>query len=250
MTSPVHLDTGARALGALPPDERAAFDAHLDGCDSCAGELAEFRQTTALLAAAVAVRPPDSLRDSVMRAVAMTPQLPPVTLPAAADAERPGDPVVAGHWTRGQWYRRPWTVVAAAVIAAAIAAGALIATRPGAPGPAEAAQQCVQLAPDAEVMRPTVGSGGSVTLSMSCGAAVVRLAAMPDLPSGMGYQLWVMAGDRARSAGMMPGRDTAAHTFTLTDVTAADTGIGISVEPVSGSKAPTTGPVWMVPLSG
>jgi anti-sigma factor RsiW len=252
MNSPVHLDTGARALGALPPDEQAAFDAHLAGCDACADELAEFRQTTALLGAAVAIRPPDSLHDSVMRAIAITPQLPPVTTsggPLPIGDDPTVRPLRSGR-RADRWYRRPWTVAAAVVVAAAIAAAVVIGTRPPGPGPTEAAQQCVQKATDTRVLQPSVGSGGSVALSMSCRAAVVHMATMPDLPSGKAYQLWVLAGNQARSAGMVSDQENAAGTITVTDVTQADTGIGVSVEPASGSEAPTTQPVWVVTLTG
>jgi hypothetical protein len=251
MSSPLHLDTGARALGALPPDERAAFDAHLAGCDACADELAEFLQTTALLGAASAIRPPDSLHDSVMRAIAITPQLPPVTASGGLQPipDDSADLTTQPGRRANRWYRRPWAIAAAAVLAAAIAAAVLIGTRPAGPGPTQAARQCVQQATDARVLRPSVGSGGSVTLSMSCRAAVIHMAAMPNPPSGKAYQLWVMAGDQARSAGMVSAQENTAGTITVTGVTSADTGIGVSVEPAGGSKAPTTQPVWVVPLS-
>lgn len=252
MNSPVHLDTGASALGALPPGEQAAFDAHLAGCDACADELAGFLQTTALLGAAVAIRPPDSLHDRVMRAIAITPQLPPATASGAPQptADDPAArPLHAGR-RADRWYRRPWSVAVAVVAAAAIAAALVIGTRPPGPGPTEAAQQCVQQATDTRVLQPSVGSGGSVTLSMSCRAAVVQMATMPNLPSGKAYQLWVMTGNQARSAGMVSDRENAAGTITVTDVSPADTGIGVSVEPASGSEAPTTQPIWVVPLTG
>jgi len=59
-----------------------------------------------------------------------------------------------------------------------------------------------------------------------------------------------MTGNQARSAGMVSDRENAAGTITVTDVSPADTGIGVSVEPASGSEAPTTQPIWVVPLTG
>lgn len=54
MTTPIHLDTAARALDALPRGEADEFDAHLADCDTCATEYQEFLATAAMLAAAVA----------------------------------------------------------------------------------------------------------------------------------------------------------------------------------------------------
>jgi len=38
------------ALGALAPDERARFEAHLAECAACRGEVRELREVTVLLA--------------------------------------------------------------------------------------------------------------------------------------------------------------------------------------------------------
>ncbi|SOC47910.1 Putative zinc-finger [Blastococcus aggregatus] len=50
MTCPEAVDgLGAYVLGALDPDERAAVEAHLRTCPSCAAQLAEFSPLPALL---------------------------------------------------------------------------------------------------------------------------------------------------------------------------------------------------------
>src|SRR6201996_105818 len=43
------LSLGAYALGALPPDERAAIAAHIEGCPECRAELRELEGVAALL---------------------------------------------------------------------------------------------------------------------------------------------------------------------------------------------------------
>jgi hypothetical protein len=62
------LSLGAYALGDLPPDERAAMSAHIDGCAECRTELRELEGVAALLPLAdparieqPAVRPPADL---------------------------------------------------------------------------------------------------------------------------------------------------------------------------------------------
>jgi hypothetical protein len=59
--------------GELSDDERAAIDAHLDGCTGCRSELAELQQTRALARQALAADdqpPPTSLHEAILRAAA------------------------------------------------------------------------------------------------------------------------------------------------------------------------------------
>jgi anti-sigma factor RsiW len=73
----------AYALGALDEDERREVEAHLEECDECAQlarELAEVAHRLPLaLAAASPLRPPASLKERVLGAVA----------PAASRVVRP-----------------------------------------------------------------------------------------------------------------------------------------------------------------
>ena len=56
------------ALGALDPEERARFEAHLAECAVCRGEVQSLREVTALLAnTAPAAAPPAALRDRILR---------------------------------------------------------------------------------------------------------------------------------------------------------------------------------------
>lgn len=186
----------------------------------------------------------------MLRAAAVTPQLPPPAdlteagpehLPAGGiDVPRPA----------GRWWRRPLVLTAAAVAAMVIAGGVIWVTRPAGPTPEQAAAQCVAAATDAQVRRPSVGSGGSVTMARSCDAAVVRVAAMPELPSDRTYQLWVMAGSAARSVALVTPQGNGAGQIVITGIAPSDTDIGVSVEPAGGSATPTTTPIWVVPIGG
>ncbi|WP_029136940.1 anti-sigma factor [Nakamurella lactea] len=245
MNAQLHVDTGARALDALLPAEAAAFDRHLDTCPSCATEYGEFTETVALLGSAVAVEPPPSLHVSLMRLIAITPQAPPPAAePDPASSEPPGR---AERVDRPRWYRRPPTLLAAVIIAVALIAGGVVVASQGTSGP-PTAEVCVQRAADARVIAPDVGAGGSVRYAPSCHAAVVTTPKMPKLAAGNDYQLWVMAGDDAVSAGLVSA--SATPSSVVVPVAAADTAVGVSVEPSGGSRTPTTDPIWVVPLTG
>jgi anti-sigma factor RsiW len=56
--------------GDLSLGKRALFDAHLDACVDCSGELSEMRGTIALLRRLPTSEPPANLADNVMRRLA------------------------------------------------------------------------------------------------------------------------------------------------------------------------------------
>ena len=66
MTESIHLLTGAYAVDALDPDERAEFEGHLDGCADCRDELTGLIETAARLGSAAAITPPASLKAAVL----------------------------------------------------------------------------------------------------------------------------------------------------------------------------------------
>jgi anti-sigma factor RsiW len=77
----LHVLTGAYAGGALCGDEQDHFVEHLTRCPSCAVEVQELLETTALLGVAVACPAPAGLRRAVFAEAARTRQLPPVVTP-------------------------------------------------------------------------------------------------------------------------------------------------------------------------
>ena len=75
--SDVHKLTGAYAVDALDDLERARFEKHLAECEDCRAEVAELRETAALLAEATATPPPAALRESVLAGISQVRPLPP-----------------------------------------------------------------------------------------------------------------------------------------------------------------------------
>ena len=265
MTTDQHLDTGAMALGALPTDEAEALRGHLDDCPTCSAELVGFLQTAALLGSAVANTPPASLRRSLLEAISITPQLPPLPVPRAdadaapgragafgvgGSADRAAGPVGADSPARARaaqaWYRRPQMLLAAAVAAIALAAGiTFVAVRSSS---TSTQASCVQSANDRTSVAPKVGSGGAV-YAASCAEATVSPAGLPAPPAGRVYQLWVLRGTSARSVGVLsvsPGGSIDPKTAA---VQPGDTAAAISIENAPGPAAtPSKDIVWQAPL--
>lgn len=72
MADDVHTLTGVYALDALPADERAEFESHLERCAACRQEVQEFHAVCADLALLAEEAPPPSLRSEVLEVGAGT----------------------------------------------------------------------------------------------------------------------------------------------------------------------------------
>ena len=67
--SELHPDAAGWALGALDPDDAAAFETHLQDCAECQATVAEFQEMArALKSAAPAVEPPPDLESKTLAA--------------------------------------------------------------------------------------------------------------------------------------------------------------------------------------
>lgn len=262
----MHLDTGALALGALPPEELAAVDEHLDTCESCRLELAGFRQTVTLLAAVSAEIPPASLRRSVLAAIAVTPQQPPAHRPAPTAVT--GIPVTGRHRAPDDaapteappdnvrhlrpWYRRPaaWIAAAAAVV---VIGGGVVAVNQfrGQQQVAQTPEQCVAGAADRTELTPASGQG-AVTYSPSCAAVTVDVGGLPALPDDRTYQLWALSDQPdvpPRSLGLLPQAADGQSQVVTQPTRPGEVAVAITAEPGQGSATPTLPIVWMTELT-
>ena len=261
MTSPLHLDTGAIALDAVPGDEVAEARSHIDTCEACSAELVGFLETAALLGAAVAETPPPSLRRSVMERIAVTAQLPPLTAPArhAAPESTPVAPVSDGTsdaenvvQLRRPWYRRASPLIAAAVAAVVIGGGAVVVVnnmQDQGQQTAQTLEQCVATASDKKVLIPDAGQG-AVTFAPSCGAATLDVSGLPDLPDDQTYQLWALAGETVapRSLGLLPDASAGNPQLITAETEPGENTVAITAEPAGGSSGPTLPILWMTKL--
>ncbi|MFD7031600.1 anti-sigma factor domain-containing protein [Streptomyces sp. NPDC059917] len=244
-----HGAAGAYVLHALDPAERAAFEAHLETCPTCAHEVRELSGTAARLALAVAVPPPPELREAVLRRIRA--EGPPVRTPApgSASAHRRA-PGRSTGWTR-------WAL--AACLAGAVGLGGLAlwqyqraetAVRAARTERARDADLTgILSAPDARLATGRLAPGGAtgtVVLSRERDRAAFVGAGMAAPPAGRVYQLWFAdpAGSM-RPAGLMdPARPDAPAL--LAGPVGAATGVGVTLEPAGGSPAPTSPPLMVL----
>jgi anti-sigma-K factor RskA len=233
----VHTLAGAFALDAVTDIERAGFHRHLAQCESCVQEVAELTETASRLGGADWATPPPRLRDAVLAEVARTRQVSGArgASPRADDAVR-------------RWRRFAAAAVAAAVVGVA-GIGAVWVVQEGRVG--DATQQAEQLreerarinavlaADDVVVRSGRVSGGGTVTVALSPARddGVVMLDDLATPPEGKVYQLWLITGGSAASAGVLAAGQHEG-TAPLDRVSGADT-LGVTLEPTGGSDRPT-----------
>ncbi|MCA1229484.1 MULTISPECIES: anti-sigma factor domain-containing protein [unclassified Saccharopolyspora] len=246
--------TGAYAVDALPDDERAEFEAHLDSCEDCTQEVQELREAAARLGSAEQSAPPEALKQRVLAEIAQTRQDPPPPADLAGHA--------AKRRRRYSWATR-LSVAAAAVGVALAAVFGVVAVRAQqeldaardrmtAAGTRGAEISAVLQAPDARVINTPGPEGMRATtvLSHAQGKAMFMATGMAPPPADRAYQVWfIEPGGSATSAGMLTAAG-ADDTEPLIAAMPPDTAqLGVTVEPEGGSPAPTTTPILMLPTT-
>jgi len=222
MSSDLHHLGAAYALNALEPHERRSYEGHYPTCDICAAEVSAFRETAAELAAAVAAEPPTDLKAAVMAEIGSTRQMSPSTGPRDELAAR-----------RGMGRALP-AVAALIALVVGLAAGLLLQRDSG------SGVDSV-LAADDVVLVDLAGEAGTVLLAWSAdrGEVAVVATGLPELASGLGYQLWLIDDD-----GVVPSRVLEVSSGAVSAAFGAPEGVplawGITVEPLAGSNEPTT----------
>ncbi len=230
MEAGIHQLTAGYALDALDPEDRRAYEAHLEGCADCRDELARmWRTSEALAIAATGPEPPAALRDRVLAAVRDEPQ---VVVPLAQRRSRAVPALGA---------------LAAAAAVAAIAVGLWGASVSRDLDDArtalerERAAATVLADPDARSVALQEGEGRLVV--GADGRAVLVLDDLGPAPAGKTYELWIVTqGEDPERAGLFPGEDGR-------DVVAVDGTVDagqvvlVTVEPEGGVDAPTSEPI-------
>jgi len=233
MTTDLHSLLAPYALDALDPHERARFEAHLDECADCRGELGGFLATAARIGEAESHEPPADLRERLLGAVSSIPQERPVV---TALAQR-----------RGLRRALPRMAAAAALVVGIVGVGGYVVER----GEANDERQqnvaitSVLAAPDASTTSQSFEGGGNLRLISSAtqDAAIVVANDLPALKDDKVYQVWMIKGSAPSSQGTFE----TSGTMVMKDMADADQ-LAITVEPAGGSKQPTTTPIVTVPV--
>lgn len=235
---------GAYAVHAVDASERAAVEELVAADPEAARQLADLTAVAAILGDAVAADPPPALRDAVLSAVATTPQVG----PRHAAAESPSIPDVETPVTDLASRRRPrrtqWLAIAAAVVVGAAIPTAIAVQQAQRANEVEEQQQALAdllTDPSAVVVHGTLDGGGTATAVMTDSQALVSASDLPDPGDEHVYQLWVVSGDEAASAGILA--DAGGSARALTDDFSPGDALAITVEPAGGSDQPTTTPV-------
>jgi len=256
------------ALGALEGDAREVLERHLKECAECRRELEQLRGDAALLAFSVSgPRPPARARERLMAAIANQPR----RMPAAEEKIRPlpvrpeqGQCAEAIPTPRSRWFGAfGW----AAAVAALVMVFALVQQKKGlqrrvADLEISSAAQQQQLAEAKELMAsltsadaerftlvagktPLQPQGRAIYLRRS-GTLVFLASHMPALPPEKVYELWLIPANGAPiPAGLFRPRADGNATVVKPPLPAgveAKT-FAITVEPASGSAAPTSQPI-------
>ncbi|WP_030655282.1 MULTISPECIES: anti-sigma factor [Streptomyces] len=239
-----HTLAAAHALGALEDDEHQAFDTHLQACEACRQEAAEFQATAARLAAAVSQPPPASAKAHVMAAIDGVRLLPPRI------------PTHAATPARGGTLRRKAVplALAAGVAAAALGGIAVWQAQNGQDLMQQARQAQEQLdtvsavlaAPDARTVHGQAANGALTTVVASDrqNKAVFTAANLPAPGAGRTYQLWLDHDGTMHPAGLIDHNGT----VVLTGNPAGAGAVGLTLEPAGGSRQPTGAPLLLMPL--
>lgn len=222
-------DLPAYALDALDEAERATVAAHLETCDQCAHDLAQFEDALYQAAAVGAVRadPPRDLRTRIVL--------------RHRGARAPG----ASDWGARirAWLARPVplavplalaVLVVVSVVAVGTARRETDAYARALAGVADG--RVVALAPQKNA---PADARGALVIPRSGDPYVVLELSSP--PTGKSWEAWVIKGQRPIAAGLSGSGGV--FTIVLSAPVGAGDVVAVTLEPAAGSSAPTSDPV-------
>jgi len=217
---------GAYLLGALPPDEHEAFEAHLRDCDACRRDVEELRVAADALPVSVApVAPPPALKQRIMAVVESEAEL------LAAAGQRADVPAPPAPRRRRSWRLRPaFAAVAAAVLLGiGVVAGVLL---PGGDGART-------------VVASSTAPGAHVELEIDDDGATLVARDMPAPPQGRIYQVWLKrpGGDPQPTSVLWSTRADGSAEVAVPGSLDGVEAVLVTDEPPGGSDVPSKAPV-------
>jgi hypothetical protein len=214
----------------------------------------EFADVRAALGLAVPpVAPSPALKEALMAAVAVTPQLPAAvptsTADRAAAMDAPAAPAAGSAAARAQarWFSRPALLVTAAAAAVALFVGGVLTADILRSSGSSATEQLATIvaAPDVTTTTAEVAGGATATLvaSESVGLSAMVFDGLDPLSDDERYALWYITDGVPTPAGLFAVDGEGAVVQVLEGAFEAGTVVGVTVEPASGSPAPTSDPI-------
>lgn len=247
MTQPREDSTGGElielavpyALHAVSDAERDEIEsrlvhAGLPTADAFYDEVRAVRETMAAVSAVSAAEPPADLRRRLLAAVADDNVR---TLPVA----RPE--------STGRGWRATVLAAAAALVVGLVAVGIGLANRPAPQQPSTAQQ--VFAAPDVHTISGGIPGGGTATVvfSRDKNAGVLVMNNVPPPSPGTVYQMWLVSDTGETSAGTMDDKAVSPSTTAVLNNLGTSKALKFTVEPGTGSTAPTGQVVAELPLT-
>jgi len=231
METGIHELTAGYALDALDPDERRAYEVHLEGCAQCREELAAFWQTTdALAVAASGPAPGAELRGRILAGARQEKQ---VVVPLESRRQRTV-PVLAA------------TAAVAAVVALALGlwAASLSSDLDGTRAALERAQSAATVLADPDARTVALEEGEGRLVVDDAGRAVLVADGLGPAPAGKTYELWVVSdGGAPQRAGVFPGEEEGRDVVRLDGTVGPGQVVLVTVEDAGGVDAPSTDPI-------
>jgi anti-sigma-K factor RskA len=240
-------ELAAYLLGALEPDEMAAFERHAEGCERCRAEARWLMPAMQALPESIERhRPPPQLRERLMAEV-------------RADAGAAGSGVPARRATDGEGGRehtgwrqrlgalwrgdgprglRPAAGLVALLLVVVAVAGYVVGNNgSSSPSGGPAGTVVSGHAPGIVATMVREGAGGSL-----------HLTNVKPIPDGRVLEAWVQRDGRVTpvEALFVPDREGRAST-TVANMEGVET-VMVTVEPAGGTNAPTSSPIVTMPI--
>lgn len=250
---------GAWALDAVTDAERAKVEQAIAADNDLACEARDLRETVGQLAEADAEQPPEHIREAVFAQIPGAAAGSSAEHRTDADEQRSRKKVrddraeLARMRRRRQW----WGLAAAAAVVVAVAIPTGVAVNQ-ADRAEQAEQQAAQtqqqsellaqalMDPGAELVSDELPDGARAAAVLGEDSALFTAREVAPL-EGQDYQLWVLEGEEATSAGVLDWQDGSltAHVEQFP----ADAALAVTAEPVGGSEQPTSDPMVVLEAS-
>ena len=223
---------GAYLLGALEPEERERFEAHMAGCPACRRDVDDLR--VAVDALPVSVQPipaPAALKQRIMAVVDQEAQLLAAAGRPAHDPERARARPERRRWFLGGRLLRPGVALACALalLAAGAAAGVVLS------GGDDARTVVAESRPRGADVRLEIRDEGSMLVAER----------MPAPPPGRIYQVWLKrpGSDPEPTSVLWSTRSDGSAEVAVPGSLEGVEAVLVTDEPPGGSDAPSKAPV-------